>query len=173
MSQVSGGGAVEAQPTLATCQGVSSVFVYGSLKRGLHNNALLGDPLTAEFVERTYLEGGYGMVNLKAYPGLVSSKSLPKVVIIGELYRVTNDVLRALDTLEGNGYYYTRVKVQCGNGRRAWCYLLPYAEYKDRVEKDTVQCWRPSDEEKACMLTISAHVEKTALAMRATSNVVH
>lgn len=144
----------------------STVFVYGSLKRGLHNHGLLGDPTTATFLGRVHLEGKIQLISLGSFPGLIENKTLPRAKVVGEAYRITQDVLQSLDILEGNKLFYTRKKVYLNNKIRAWCYFLPFEEYANRIPKDKTpeqdtQCWAPTEEERAYMLAISADASQT------------
>lgn len=138
----------------------STVFVYGSLKRGHRNHILLGDPNSAEPLGQVHINGRYRLLDLGSYPGIIKHSSFPVVDVVGEAYRVTQDVLRALDLLEGNTVYYTRKKVECSTGMRAWCYFLPYDQrtpaYGQRLDESLVQCWRPTAEDNAYMLTLGA-----------------
>lgn len=77
------------------------MFVYGSLKKGFHNNPVLGD---SEFIGVDIVEG-YSMADLGAYPMAYSD---PDGEIIGELYYITPETLEELDRLESEGSYYVR-----------------------------------------------------------------
>ena len=97
------------------------VFVYGTLRAGQANHhvmqiahgTLLGDTCT---------EPAYELVDLGAFPGMVDGGT---TAVVGELYRVTAEGLRALDTLEGHPTFYRRVAVQLTCGRWAQTYILP------------------------------------------------
>jgi gamma-glutamylcyclotransferase (GGCT)/AIG2-like uncharacterized protein YtfP len=95
------------------------VFVYGTLKRGYGNNALINKSK---------------VISLKVNaPGinLYSSGPLPFAArgngtAIGELYEVDDIVLAKLDKLEGHPVFYKRekTKVQLASGEvEAWIYL--------------------------------------------------
>jgi gamma-glutamylcyclotransferase (GGCT)/AIG2-like uncharacterized protein YtfP len=141
----------------------STVFVYGSLKAGFHNHVLLENKEASEFLGRAWLRGHYAMRDMRAYPGLYKHASLPLAYILGEVYRVTPDVLQALDILESNGFYYTRTKeiaqLHKDNSAaheevRAWCYFLPgLPEDKSCLESSQIQCWRPTADEHAFILS--------------------
>lgn len=155
----------------------STVFVYGSLKRGFHNHLLLGDPSTATFMGTSHIKGRYRMSDLGAYPGLYKHNSFPETVIVGEVYRVNQDVMRALDILEGNEFYYTRQKIPTlgGNGPKAWCYFLPFSYGANTYVGNTmyttaVQCWRPTPEEHAYILTLGATLVEAPLSSDAISS---
>jgi len=69
------------------------VFVYGSLKKGFHNNRVLGD---AQLVGTGNIDG-YDMYSLGGYPGIVVGSGNVK----GEVYEITDKHLPWLDRLEG------------------------------------------------------------------------
>lgn len=103
------------------------VFVYGSLKKGFANHCVIEKQ---DYVGPASLTGKYRMFSLGCYPGVTNDTVLSDPATIkGELYRVDNNGLFDLDLLEGNGSYYTRVKVQLDCGTSAWVYLLPAEEY--------------------------------------------
>lgn len=77
------------------------VFVYGSLKKGFHNNCVLGD---SEFV-CTDIVTGYSLVDLGSFPMALPD---PNGYIIGEVYYITPETLEALDRLESEGSFYKR-----------------------------------------------------------------
>jgi len=100
------------------------VFVYGSLKRGKHNNDLLYD---SRFIgERLTQDETWIMRSLGAFPGVVKKfyGSL-SASISGDLYEVDDITLKRLDTLEGNGNFYNRELVRLRNDNDpAWMYIL-------------------------------------------------
>lgn len=73
------------------------VFVYGTLKQGGSNHALLKD--STLFTEYK-TEAKYTMVSLGSFPGLIEHGNTP---IHGEIYEVDSATLARLDHLEG--YY--------------------------------------------------------------------
>lgn len=145
----------------------SSVFVYGSLKAGFHNHILLGNIDESEYLGRAWAHGPYAMRDMKAYPGLYRHSSLPMSHVVGEVYRVTQDVLWSLDILEGNGSFYTRHKIPVqvhpiGSGQsmvqdmKAWCYFLPGVPALGAdLLTSRVLCWRPTNDEHAFILSTS------------------
>lgn len=108
------------------------VFVYGTLRAGQDNHhvmevahgTLLGDTCT---------EPAYELVDLGAFPGMVEGGT---TAVVGELYRVTAEGLRALDMLEGHPSFYRRVALQLACGRWAQTYILPgrYATGRNRIQ---------------------------------------
>jgi gamma-glutamylaminecyclotransferase len=73
------------------------VFVYGTLKRGGSNHALLAGQT---FVGPARLAPGFALYSLGEYPGLVADPASPHRVT-GEIWAVDAAGLAALDELEG------------------------------------------------------------------------
>lgn len=119
------------------------VFVYGSLKAGHGNHALLEG---ATFLGRQSLSGRYAMLDIGYYPGVVEVADGPRRTIYGEVYRIDKPTLESLDLLEGHPNYYRRTKVGT-DWKGAWCYFLPveHMAHHGIIEAGT---WVPSDEEK-------------------------
>jgi gamma-glutamylaminecyclotransferase len=118
------------------------VFVYGSLKRGYQNYAILRD---SAFVGPSFIYGPYKMVSLGAFPGVVkipfnetSWRQEPWHYVAGELYKVDDLTLERLDILESNGSFYQREMVD-----GMWVYfLLGDAHMHPEVEmKDGIYSW--------------------------------
>ena len=91
------------------------VFVYGSLKRGFHNNPVLDG---ARFIRADKVRG-YLLHDLGSYPAAVPC--IGDSEIHGELYEVDN--LARLDSLEGYPSFYDRQRKLVG-GCFAWVYYL-------------------------------------------------
>jgi len=72
---------------------MNKVFVYGTLKRGHYNHRLLVD---SDYVGDGSIEG-FDIYDLGCYPGVVQGTR----TVHGEVFSVTDDVLRHLDCLEG------------------------------------------------------------------------
>ena len=89
------------------------LFVYGSLRQGFPNHHLLkegGAVLlgTFESEEKLYMVG----LRSGAYPYVIDEPVHPTCVptiIKGEVYEVSYDLMRRLDTFEGHPHHYTRV----------------------------------------------------------------
>jgi len=96
----------------------NTVFVYGSLLKGLPNHDLLSG---ARFLGDAITQPEFTMVSFGAFPGVIHHGTGN---VRGELYHVSPAKLKDLDRLEGNGSFYTRRKMQIGN-YQAWIYLLP------------------------------------------------
>ena len=101
------------------------VFVYGSLKRGERNHALLR---AVEYRGEARTEPQFRLFALPFFPALVRDQADPQS-IVGEVYAVGESTLRLLDRLEANGQLYQREMIDVEsldrpNERlRAWVYL--------------------------------------------------
>ena len=97
------------------------VFVYGTLRYGESNSALLeGSPCLGEW--RT--GPAYRMFDLGGYPAVVPGGDQ---AILGEVYGVDAETLEALDALEGYPDFYGRTPIATPWGP-AWCFLLDAPE---------------------------------------------
>jgi gamma-glutamylaminecyclotransferase len=77
---------------------LTTVFVYGTLKRGCRNHSAMRG---AEFFREAETEPAYLLVNCGAYPGLIHAKAgNTGLSIRGELYRVDQARLAELDRFE-------------------------------------------------------------------------
>lgn len=114
-----------------------SVFVYGTLKRGCHNNHYLK---TAKFIGEAETVDKMHMTDI-GYPLVDDTK--PTTTIKGELWEVDDKTLRALDRLEGHPRYYQRMKKKILVGgvllKDAFMYIN-----RNRFGEDVPNgCWRP------------------------------
>ena len=97
------------------------VFVYGTLKQGFHN---------AEWMEGQYMCAGvtldrFVMYSNGSYPPITPDES--GTLVIGEVYVCDENAMEQLDTLESNGYLYTREErdiVTLAGTVRAWIYIF-------------------------------------------------
>jgi gamma-glutamylaminecyclotransferase len=100
----------------------TTIFVYGTLKRGCRNHGVLRP---AEFLGEAWTAPGYRMVCCGShpypYPGLVRAGEGERVA--GEIYRVDAALLEALDRLEDVPREYERAPVRLSDGREAQAYL--------------------------------------------------
>ena len=139
------------------------VFVYGSLKLGFSNNALLRQH-GAEFLGTRVTDAArFDMVSMGGFPAVLDGG---EAKISGELYEASDACMRSLDRLESNGQFYQREVVCLRGGTNdsdggdfAWMYLLmtdsgyysPDGARYDRVEfslpgnKDLVANWLQED----------------------------
>lgn len=107
-------------------QDINHVFVYGTLKRGLKNHALLKDSYCLGQFKT--LDSIWEMVDCIRFPGVirVAPRYHKAGDIVGELYEVSSETLSKLDFLESNGKFYTRILVSLeGCSVPAWMYTLP------------------------------------------------
>ena len=95
------------------------VFVYGTLLRGESNHRLLKN---AEFVGEGRTAPEYDLVDLGAFPGMVSGRN---TAIKGEIFGVNDDTLEALDRLEGHPGFYRRTKLKLAGFGTVEGYLFP------------------------------------------------
>lgn len=104
---------------------IVTLFVYGTLKRGCRNHVAMRG---AEFAGETWTEPAYLMVNCGPYPGLVrAGDGRAGMAIRGELYRVEEELLAALDRLEDVPFEYVRETIRLADGGEAqtYFYALP------------------------------------------------
>ena len=101
------------------------VFVYGSLKRGKKLHSLLEN---AKFLGEAITCNKYPMILSKSkwYPYLIEKKDVG-YKIKGEVYEISPALLKRLDKVEENPFYYYRKKISiCLNKKRilAWVYFV-------------------------------------------------
>jgi gamma-glutamylaminecyclotransferase len=116
-----------------------TVFVYGSLKRGFHNDGLLA---RSRFVGIGHTKPRYTMVDLGSFPAIIPGGH----IISGELYDVNRFTMRKLDQLEGNGGFYVReeIPIMRDDGQvSAWCYMALQNDDDDQLVEpvDNVVTW--------------------------------
>lgn len=83
------------------------VFVYGTLKRGIHNHRLLE---TSDFIGEAYTVDTFRMYQT-GFPVLFLSDDPNARSVFGEVYDVNDETLARLDQLESEGRMYDRKKV--------------------------------------------------------------
>lgn len=99
------------------------VFVYGSLKKGYHNNVILSE---SEYIGSFKTNGKFEMTSFGSFPAIHKGKDEKN--IIGEVYVVNDDILHDLDRLEGEGWFYKRTiqtvtSLDKTNTLSAWVYV--------------------------------------------------
>ena len=108
-----------------------AVFVYGTLRRGGKNHALLQN---ARFLGMAKTKEQYALYR---HDFLYLYKHERISQIIGELYEVNAATLAALDELEGHPDEYKREVIQVitedGTERDAWIYFYPHKIGKLKV----------------------------------------
>lgn len=95
-----------------------SVFVYGTLMKGLGNHRLLE---RSRFAGEVWTAPQFTMVSLGGFPGLLAGGLTQ---IRGEVYEVDDEVLAALDRLEGHPTFYRRQSIMLEDGLLAQAYVL-------------------------------------------------
>jgi gamma-glutamylcyclotransferase (GGCT)/AIG2-like uncharacterized protein YtfP len=117
------------------------LFVYGTLRRGFeYHEHYLRD---SEFLGEARTREHYALY-VEIFPFAV--KVPPVAPVVGELYRVNEETLEAIDILEGHPDAYRREPVLVvsaeGVPRRAWMYFYPEpcgrlvasGDYRDAAE---------------------------------------
>lgn len=111
------------------------IFVYGTLKRGWGNNAIIHDQ---EFVSEAHtVYRNYQMYTLGGFPGVVKGHNF----INGELFSVDDTAFARCDQLEGHPNFYKREEIDVmgknGEFTRAWIYI-----YQGSVEgRNPIEEW--------------------------------
>lgn len=93
------------------------LFVYGTLKSGFSNHAVLGDSRYAGEASIKNFE----MRDLGAFPGITEMEG---GIIHGELYIVSEKVMIDVDQLEGYPNLFNRKEIKTDKGFDAWVYYL-------------------------------------------------
>ena len=102
------------------------VAVYGSLRKTLSNHRVLDG---AKYMGNYESEPIFSMYDVGAYPAI---KENGNTSIILEIYRITDDILARLDTLEGfdvdepDSCYYVRTVIETPFGE-AYIYTFPHS----------------------------------------------
>lgn len=126
------------------------VFVYGTLKKGRWNNRLLQQS-GATFLGHDSITDFVQMVDLGHFPGIIPvSHKVGQATVFGEVYAGDGEMLDALDMLEGNGHFYTRVKMRTDRlDLNTWVYTLPVEWEKEAKDVVADGLWNPSAAELA------------------------
>jgi len=99
--------------------GVHTVFVYGTLRKGQPNRAVMEPHLVADLGEGQ-IRGA--MYDLGPFPAVTLEED---GVVTGEWVRVTDEGLARLDRLEGYPSFYDRAIVSdTANGLHGWVYWM-------------------------------------------------
>nr|WP_086937620.1 gamma-glutamylcyclotransferase family protein [Thaumasiovibrio occultus] len=93
------------------------VFVYGSLRQGQVNHYWMEG---AEFIGTCQLDPDWVLYDLGPYPAIRAGKAAAPLV--GEVYRITPEILAKLDELEEYPDLYGREEVATPLGS-AWVYF--------------------------------------------------
>lgn len=82
---------------------LKKIAVYGSLKRGYGNHALLRN---SRLIRSQVINIPFTMIDLGAFPGLIRNNNDNQYFV--EIYEVTPEVYRTIETLEGYPNFYTK-----------------------------------------------------------------
>jgi gamma-glutamylcyclotransferase (GGCT)/AIG2-like uncharacterized protein YtfP len=115
-----------------------NVFVYGTLKRGYGNNRLLKD---STFLGKAKTKKKWAMIGAgAAFPYLLTEDDEGHYVE-GEVYSVTDKVLRSLDTLEGVPHHYIAQDIEIvyeDDGSVDWALVYRKSMFNADYKKDNV-----------------------------------
>jgi gamma-glutamylaminecyclotransferase len=102
------------------------VFVYGSLRRGQGNHAVIQ---AGTFVGEARTLPRFTLYNLGPFPALVSDGN---TAVVGELYEVDEQTLGRLDRLEGCPRLYQRHAITLEDGTLAHAYVQRLDQVRGR-----------------------------------------
>lgn len=102
---------------------MNKIAVYGSLRKGFGNHSYYLEG-NSNYLGTDVLEG-WVMYNLGAFPAIAEDKSGENKTIVVEVYEVSDQVLKALDGLEGYPHFYNRKEVGSHFGD-AWIYFFNF-----------------------------------------------
>ena len=107
------------------------LFVYGSLRAGEPNHALLAGARPLGLALST---PRFELVDLGPYPALVRARpGRLGVTVVGEIYEVSPRLLARLDAFEGVPELYVRAAIALVGGGRAEAYLMPRGRVTGRT----------------------------------------
>ena len=86
------------------------VFVYGTLLSGEHNNRRYLQNEESKLLGEDNIMG-FIMYSLGAFPAIVEAAFEEEGMIIGEVWEISDNVLKRLDYLEGYPDFYNRMEV--------------------------------------------------------------
>jgi gamma-glutamylaminecyclotransferase len=108
---------------------MTTIFVYGTLKRGGSNHRFLDGQ---QYLGNAQTIPGFTLYSVGDYPGMVRSAQ-DRAGVIGELWAIDQDCLEKLDRLEGlDEGLYERVEVglspnAVADRAQTYLYLRPHA----------------------------------------------
>jgi len=109
------------------------VFVYGTLKKGHGNHRLLTN---AKFIKTAETMPKYTMFDTGGFPAVIP---VGNTSIKGEIYEVTQDEARSLDSLEGYPSMYDREETPLlGEEMTPWMYLWQYSTNRMPIKENGV-----------------------------------
>ncbi len=92
------------------------LFVYGTLRSGAVSAHLMED---SELVETTCTLPEYTLISMGWYPGMAAGGD---TCVVGEVYRVSDELLLRLTDYEGDRFDLREVRLACG--RTVMSYLV-------------------------------------------------
>ena len=104
---------------------MTTIFVYGTLKRGYSNHHLLEKSKNNIFLGEAETLKKFKMISFVHFPGVLDTSQ--ETTIKGELYNVDLQTLKKLDILEGYPDFYTKkiIKVKLDDKIiKAYMYIL-------------------------------------------------
>lgn len=125
---------------------MTKVFTYGTLLSGEPNHRVLRG---SRCIGPAHTPPRFRLVDLGAFPGMLAEGHTS---VEGELYEVDDDVLAALDRLEGHPRFYLRAPIILAGWRRAETYLFPAARAAGRavIESGDWRTWNKARREHRC-----------------------
>lgn len=97
------------------------VFVYGSLKTGGFLNDIVDQNYVMFYGADLMMYPGH-LVDLGSFPGLVKT-NMGIETIHGEVYGISDEMLRRIDAIEGYPRMYGRSERKTKGGHRCWVYV--------------------------------------------------
>lgn len=126
-------------------KGKVRVFVYGTLKQGQVNHALI-EKSGGVFLGYDTIKGPFYMFNLGGFPAVcqrVTSGEKSRT-IYGQIYVIDDEGLAALDHFEGHPHFFERRKVWSDEkGKRVWVYFLNNEDFINDIPLVNSGLWNP------------------------------
>ena len=100
------------------------VFVYGTFMQGGGHHSIISEQLCLGAATTKY----HYTMSARFHPFVSDIKGVQSSKIHGELYLVNEQVLKAIDKIEGHPNYYKRKQIYVfinGDPYRAWMYFYP------------------------------------------------
>ena len=114
---------------------MTKIFTYGTLLAGEPNHRVLRG---SRCVGPARTPPRFKLVDLGSFPGMLAEGN---TAVLGELYEVDDDVLAALDRLEGHPRFYLRAPIVLTGWMRAETYFIPALRATGRPTIAS-GCWR-------------------------------
>ena len=124
---------------------MTRVFVYGSLRRGQGNHAVLAG---ATFLGTARIAPEFTLYDLGPFPALVLDG---RRAVVGEIYEVDEMLLQQLDRFEGCPRLYQRQLIRLSDGALAHAYVQRIDQVRGRAEVPSGD-WVERSKELACAL---------------------